>query len=305
MPTGQQQTRVQVSNSPTGELRPFVDNMDIRASSHGAPWDDFLSVELVRIEPGELEQCYIRRTTLVQPMVEARPEVTRFDAPSRPTACISNEIHLDPSGSLTGARWTQPLNILFLMPSELTFQRVLYALHQPPTQLELVRTSYAQDLPLRQIGETILAECCSGFPSGRIYGESLALALAARLVSHYSRHTLVQPDMPDGLPPWRLRQVIEFIEDNIAQPLNLSALAAVAQFSEFHFSRMFKRSTGLTPHRYVLERRIVRAKELLVTSNLPLHEISALLDFGDQSHMTTVFKRLTGVTPGQFRKNAR
>lgn len=79
----------------------------------------------------------------------------------------------------------------------------------------------------------------------------------------------------------------------------------MAQFSEYHFSRMFKRSTGLTPHRYVTERRIARARTLLANSNLPLHEISAMLDFGDQSHMTTVFKRLTGITPGQFRKNAR
>lgn len=296
-------TRVLVSNSPSGELRPFINSMNIHISSHNAPWDEFLSAELVRIEPGEMEQCYIRRTTIVQPMADDAVGITRFNAAVRHHS--HDDIHIDPSGSLTGARWTRPLNILFLMPSELTFQRVLHALCRPPTQLELIRTSYAQDAPLRQIGQAILAECHSGFPSGRIYGESLALALAARLVSHYSRHHVQLPDTQDGLPAWRLRQVVEFVEDNLGQPLSLTELARVAQFSEYHFSRMFKRSTGLTPHRYVTERRIARARTLLANSNLPLHEISAMLDFGDQSHMTTVFKRMTGITPGQFRKNAR
>lgn len=300
-------TRVLVSGSPSGELRPFVDSINIHSSSHRAPWDEALSAELDRIEPGELEQCYIRRTTIVQPLADDDIRITRFGAPRRPSGIdtMSNEIHIDPSGTLTGARWTKPVNILFLMPSDLTFQRVLQELQRPPSHLELMRSSYVQDAQIRQIGLAILAECHSGFPSGRIYGESLALALTARLVTQYSHTKYVLPNDQKGLPTWRFRRVAEFIEDNLSRELGLSELAAVAQFSEFHFSRMFKRSTGLTPHRYVMERRIAQARNLLTHSPLSLHEISAMVGFSDQSHMTTVFKRLTGVTPGQFRDKSR
>lgn len=297
------QTRVLVSKSPSGPLRPFADQVDIEVSSHGAPWDDTLAVELHRLEPFELEDCYISRTMIIQPTANRRVTGSRLKSRRRyESGLVSDVIHIDPSGTLTGARWTEPLSVLFLMPSDQTFQRVLGELRSPPSNFELVRTNYARDEQIRQIGFAALAECQSGFSSGRLYGESLAIALAARLVSCYSSR---QPNFPaanNGLPAWRLRRVTDFIEENLDSELGLAELAAVAQFSEYHFSRMFKQSTGSTPHRYVMERRIERAKELLAHSQISIKEISNRVGFGDQAHLTTVFKRLTGVTPKQFRE---
>ncbi|RJG03996.1 helix-turn-helix domain-containing protein [Noviherbaspirillum sedimenti] len=299
------QTRVQVRNTPSGVLRPFIDSLDIKVSSHGAPWDDALSAEHVLVAPCEMEDCYIGRTTIVQPLVDQHIAVQRLGARSLyETGSVEGVIHIDPLGSLTGARWRDPLNVLFLMPSESTFQRVLGELRSVPSRFELMRSSYVQDAQIRQIGLAILAECRSGFSSGRLYGESLAIALAARLVTCYSSHPLNLPGEKTGLPAWRLRRVIDFIEENIGAELGLTDIATVAGFSDYHFSRMFKLSTGLTPHRYVMERRVARAKELLAHSPMSIGELSTCLGFGDQAHLTTVFKRLTGTTPKNFREQA-
>ncbi|MCO6056746.1 AraC family transcriptional regulator [Pseudomonas sp. MOB-449] len=301
------QTRVLVSNSPSGKLRPFVDSVDIQTSSHNAPWDDALAVEQVLVSPAEMEHCYISRTTIVQPLSACHTPVTRLSEHSLSENNFAKDmIHIDPSGSLTGARWDEAMNVLFLMPSESMFERVLREMRNPPSKVELTRSSFVQDLQIQQIGLVLLAECKAGFPTGRLFGESLAMALTARLVSHYSTSQLNLPSSSNtqGLPTWRLRRVTDYIEENIGCELGLENLASIAEFSEFHFSRMFKLRTGLTPHAYVTERRIARAKELLVHSHMSIKEISVNLGFGDQAHMTTVFKRCTGTTPKRYREQA-
>ncbi|MCG7201471.1 AraC family transcriptional regulator [Marinobacter pelagius] len=296
-------TRVMVRTSQTGEVLPFIDSFDIKASSHGAPWDDLLAVEHDLLPASEMKGGYIERTTIVQPLVKYDVPAFRLEDQrhTQPTS-LRNVIHIDPSGSLTGARWTKPANVLFLMPSDTVFERVIEDMAKTPSRLELTRASFIQDIHIQQIGNAILTECQEGFPSGRLYGESLAMALTARLVNNYSVRHLHTNDTGLGLPSWRLRKVIDFIERNIDADLGLEDLANLAGFSEFHFSRMFKKSTGFTPHRYVTERRIARAKELLLRTQMPIKDISNQLGFGDQAHLSTVFKRLTGTTPKRFRE---
>jgi AraC-like DNA-binding protein len=104
-----------------------------------------------------------------------------------------------------------------------------------------------------------------------------------------------------GLPGYKLRRVMEFIEANIDQPLPLDDLAASAAVSPFHFHRQFKRSTGITPHRYILQVRMERAKALLSGSDLPLAEVAARVGFADQSHFTSTFRKTTSMTPRSYR----
>lgn len=299
------QTRVLVRDSPSGKLRPFVESVDIKTSSHGAPWGDALVVEHNLMPASEMASGYIDRTTIIQPLVNYDVPATRLGREGQAARnSLKGVIHIDPSGSLTGASWSEPINILFLMPSEMMFERVYKELANPPSQLELTRTSFAQDVQMQQIGLAILTECQTGFLSGRLYGEALAMALTARLVNSYSSHPLNLPG-DKGLPSWRLRRVIDFIEENIGTELGLSDLAAVAGFSEYHFSRVFKLTTGVTPYRYVIERRVARAKEMLSRTQMPIMDISTHLGFGDQAHLTTVFRKYTGVTPKKFRDSTR
>jgi AraC-like DNA-binding protein len=104
-----------------------------------------------------------------------------------------------------------------------------------------------------------------------------------------------------GLPGYKLRRVMEFIEAHIDQPMPLERLAAAAAVSPFHFHRQFKRSTGMTPHQYIVQMRTERAKALLSGSDLPLAEVAAQSGFADQSHFTSTFRKTTSMTPRSYR----
>jgi len=104
-----------------------------------------------------------------------------------------------------------------------------------------------------------------------------------------------------GLPTWCVRRVTEHIEQNLDKPLPLTELAAVVYMSRFHFARLFRRSTGDSPHRFVIRQRITRACEFLARSELTIAEISRRVGFRTPSHFTTMFRRVSGVTPRGYR----
>jgi AraC-like DNA-binding protein len=109
------------------------------------------------------------------------------------------------------------------------------------------------------------------------------------------------PPTQGGLPAYKLRQAVEFIEAHIDQSINLERLAAGAYLSPFHFHRAFKQSTGLTPAKYIFQVRIERAKILLSESDLPLVQVAVHVGFADQSHFATAFRRATSMTPRTYR----
>ena len=125
------------------------------------------------------------------------------------------------------------------------------------------------------------------------------------LAVHLSRYRAATPSglavYRGGLPSARLRRVLDYIEVQLGGDTGLRRLAAIAGLSPHHFATAFRRSTGLPPHRYVLERRIERAKELLADPRRPLAEVACALGFPSQAHFTTVFRRLVGITPGAYR----
>jgi AraC family transcriptional regulator len=100
--------------------------------------------------------------------------------------------------------------------------------------------------------------------------------------------------------PAAVRRATKFIDANLGQRMGLPKIAAAAGLSPFHFGRLFKQTTGLSPHQYLLERRISAAKEMLRTQRFSAAEIAAELGFYDQSHFSQVFKRNVGMTPRQF-----
>jgi AraC family transcriptional regulator len=103
------------------------------------------------------------------------------------------------------------------------------------------------------------------------------------------------------LPGGRLRRVTEYIQQNVDKDLRLAELAALVYMSSYHFARLFKCSTGVPPHRFVVRQRIARASAFLATQERSIAEISRMVGFRTPSHFTTVFRRVTGVTPGGYR----
>ena len=99
----------------------------------------------------------------------------------------------------------------------------------------------------------------------------------------------------------RLRRAIEFMHDNFGREIALEEIAAAAYLSEYHFARLFKRITGVTPHAYLSNVRLERARKLLAETALPIVDIAAQVGYQSQSHFTKMFKSVTGVTPRVYR----
>ncbi|HZS45795.1 MAG TPA: AraC family transcriptional regulator [Blastocatellia bacterium] len=107
-----------------------------------------------------------------------------------------------------------------------------------------------------------------------------------------------------GVVDRRLRRAIEFMHLRSAEELSLSAIASEAFLSAYHFARLFKRLTGQTPHNYLANIRIDRAKQLLATSDLPISSIASQVGYENQSHFAKLFRSSTGLTPKEYRAGA-
>jgi sigma-54 dependent transcriptional regulator, acetoin dehydrogenase operon transcriptional activator AcoR len=109
--------------------------------------------------------------------------------------------------------------------------------------------------------------------------------------------------MMSGLPRYKLRRVVAYVDARLGDPISLDDLAGVAGVSRFHFHRQFRKTVGVTPREYVLRARIERAKGLLIESDLTVGEVSGAVGFADQSHFSNMFRRLTAMTPRGFRNS--
>jgi len=170
-----------------------------------------------------------------------------------------------------------------------------------PAGFSVVERYSPSDPVVRSIGMALLAELRSEGLSGRLYAESLANVLAIQLLRHYTNASSETPKFSGGLSGSKLRQVLDFIADSYTSDLKLAELAHVADMSSFHFAREFKRTTGTTPHQYLIKLRVERAKALLADSEIPLVEVGHRSGFSHQSHFTRLFRRFTGTTPQSYR----
>lgn len=181
--------------------------------------------------------------------------------------------------------------ILRLSPSLL--HRAAQDMGRDPDRAGLELRCQFRDPQTEHIAWALDAEHRAGYPSGLLYTESLGMALAVHLLGHYTApHTLRR-----GLSKPQLRRVTAYIEDNLDQDLSLTHLAGVAQVSASHLKTLFRRSTGLPVHEYVVQRRVERAKALLLRGELPAIQVALEAGFAHQSHMARCMRRILGVTP--------
>ncbi len=111
------------------------------------------------------------------------------------------------------------------------------------------------------------------------------------------------PPMRGELPAYRLRRVAQYIQEHGRRELRLAELSAVVHMSPYHFARLFKRSTGVSPHRFLVRHRIDEARTLLAARKGSIAEIARAVGFRTPSHFTTTFRRLTGMAPSAYRSS--
>ncbi|MFL9449589.1 helix-turn-helix domain-containing protein [Tolypothrix bouteillei VB521301_2] len=170
-----------------------------------------------------------------------------------------------------------------------------------PDRVELVFEPKKVDFLVYQICLALQADLQLGSGNG-FYADSMATALSAHLLRHYAtrKHTLREYE--DGLPKDRLQKAFDYINENLGEDLSLKKIAAELNMSQYYFCRLFKQSTGMAPHQYLIQQRVERAKQLLKHTKQTVTDVAIECGFANQSHLAKHFRQYTGVTPKGFRK---
>jgi AraC family transcriptional regulator len=158
----------------------------------------------------------------------------------------------------------------------------------------------------RRLGALVAAvheEMVAGFPSGRLFLNSVEQAIAVVLVNgHAVRHRPVQI-YRGGLGSARLRRIEELVQAKMEDDLSLDEMAQSVGLSTAHFARMFRKSTGETPHQFVLRQRLERAKAMLRAQDARILDVAVACGFKTQQHFAQVFRHVCGISPTGYRQD--
>jgi AraC family transcriptional regulator len=159
-----------------------------------------------------------------------------------------------------------------------------------------------RDPIIERLGALCNIELAEHGAGGRLYVEGLATTLIVHLFRRYGIRGKPLQIHRGGLAGYVRRRVLDYIENHLGDDIGLADLASVADLGTHHFGQAFRASMGIAPYRYVIERRVERAKELLKDRDIPIAAIAMKAGFSNQSHLTVNFRKVTGVTPARYRR---
>jgi AraC family transcriptional regulator len=168
--------------------------------------------------------------------------------------------------------------------------------------VELCRVGKLVDGRVGALAAAVNAERVAGFPSDRLFLDSVEQALAVALVNGYAVRHRSLPTHRGGLGSVRLRRIKKFIDAKIEDDLTLCEMAQAVELSTAYFSRMFRKSTGETPHQFLLRRRLERAKKMLCSPDERVLDVAVACGFKSQQHFAQVFRHVCRVTPTEYRR---
>jgi len=171
-----------------------------------------------------------------------------------------------------------------------------------PARLSVKEHFGFQDPLLSQIGFALWRELEQRSPAGKLYAQTTAQMLAIHFLRHYTAGGRVFKGPSQELTHQQMRRVMDFVQAHLDQDISLEVLAQQAGFSSYHFARLFRQTTGESPHQFVLRQRIERAQCLLKERDVPLARVAIESGFANQSHFTQAFKRHLGLTPRAYRR---
>ena len=179
-----------------------------------------------------------------------------------------------------------------------------------PDHVEVLDDLDARDPQVERLLLSLLSEIGTGGLGGEVYSQALATQLAIHLLREHSSlgekaKRKVEREPKGSLSGHALKKATDYVGDNLAGDISLAEVARAANLSERHFSRLFKESTGVSPHQYVIRQRVEKARDLLASTDLPVGEVALVCGFAHQGHLARHFGRLVGVTPARFRRESR
>jgi len=188
-------------------------------------------------------------------------------------------------------------NVLFLALDPAFVSRTAVGLELHSDHIELVEQHGGTDPTLHHIAMALQTGIQTGDAVDQMYGEALSTALTVHLLRKYGAAVPEPKSRYGRLPREKLLRAVEYIRDQLDTDLTISEIAQAVYMSPYHFTRLFKESTGQSPHQYVVEARVRKAKELLTTGKFTISEAAYHVGFVDQSHLTRHFKRVFGLPP--------
>jgi AraC family transcriptional regulator len=175
-----------------------------------------------------------------------------------------------------------------------------------PPRIELFAAQESDDKVLRHLMMSLIRTADEGGPLSPPFLDSIGTTFAAHLIGQYARkHRSPAKRSLSPLAPWRLKRATSFVEANLAQPITLVDLSAAAGLSRMHFAAQFRTAIGVSPHTYVLQRRVEAAKLLLQDPQQTIRRVAVTVGFKSEAHFVNVFRRLVGDSPGRWRRSAR
>ncbi|BAY86704.1 AraC family transcriptional regulator [Calothrix parasitica NIES-267] len=225
----------------------------------------------------------------------------RFDEQLQTHYCQPGEVLFIPAWVTYSSKWEKAgnFNLIGFYPN--FFEQIINESVRVK-QIELIPQIGLNDLFIRQIGIALKADVEAGYPAGKMFGESLATALVIHLIKHYSAWQVkLSSESVRGLSKSQLQTITDYINAHLSQNISLSELAGIINLSQYHFSRLFKKSTGITPHQYLTQCRVNRAKQLLSKTKLTITEIAFEVGLTNHSSFTRLFRKYVGITPKSFR----
>lgn len=280
-------------------------------SSSDAGWEGLLAQ--VFHEPMEMESWITPALSDISLVLFAggvmRLEQRHANSPWKTRYLHSGDLMLRPGTNTSSElRWKVlsggPMQTLILHLSQDLVKRVAEEVADyDPRHLSLVERSGFQDPLLTQMGYALWRELEQRPPAGKLYAQTAAQMLTVHLLRHYTCVGEALTDPSQQLTPQQIKRVMDFVQAYLSQDLSLEILAQQAGFSPYYFARLFRQTTGESPHQFVLRQRIERAQRLLNEGDASLVHIAVESGFADQSHFTRAFKRHFGLTPHAYRQN--
>ncbi|AOF93480.1 helix-turn-helix domain-containing protein [Sinorhizobium sp. RAC02] len=200
------------------------------------------------------------------------------------------------------AEGEKTFRVMHLYVSVPLFERVAEAMHgKAGANVTLKDVSGGRDGTLSHILGLLHEELAADGGGNPLYVEGLAQSLAVHLIRHYATAD-TEMRTQNALPGAKLRRAIAFMEDRLEEPFDLARLAQAVGISEFHFSRLFKKATGLPPSHYFIRQRVAKAQQLLQETDASIIEIGLTVGYSSPSHFAQIFRRETGLSPSDYRR---
>jgi len=214
-------------------------------------------------------------------------------------------VQISRAGSESAASFDAPCDVLHLhVPQHLVAQQYEQARGTACVPASLFEDNgFFLDPEIERLGNALLTAHMET-AIGSLYAEALTRAIVTRILARESLEyagSATAHDKRNRLPKWRLHRAVDFIEANLALPIQLDEISASAGLTKMHFATQFRQSTGLSPHAYVTRRRIRKAKALLTQSQFNILEVAQCCGFATHAHFSSVFKKATGYSPSQWR----